>query len=83
MIDICSECDLDYKLEQCCGSNPDTGEYEEKIILGRRVNCCNFLDADGLCSVYDQPSLRPQKCEDYFCPRMNFIDTYSFITREK
>jgi Fe-S-cluster containining protein len=65
----CEECPLEDKVYECCGRFPDTGDsaYLE-IDAARGVYACPFLDAEGLCTIYEQ---RPLKCRSHSCPEFN------------
>ena len=62
---LCDVCELDYKLEYCCGSHPNTGESVALTVEGSEVRACPNLDENARCKIFDH---RPDEC--YFkCPK--------------
>ncbi len=67
-MNICETCDWDEKLLLCCPCFPETGERAGYTLPGGRiVAACVYLDASGLCSIYDS---RPERCRRFECDRM-------------
>ena len=71
-MEICLECDILEKIENCCSSHPETGKTVELILSGGLiVEACPNLNEDGECIVYDD---RPDACREYMCPRLYELD---------
>ena len=71
MKDLCYECEIDCKLEYCCGSHPETGESIPLTLNnGNQIMACPNLDSDGCCAVYNSSSM-PGACREYLCHKFN------------
>lgn len=66
MPNLCETCPIQTKIENCCGSNPDTGETRTVVFKksGLVVDVCNLLQNDGACASYEE---RPVDCASYLC----------------
>lgn len=70
-MDECYKCDIEYKVQYCCGSHPETGEMVA-LRIGREIfQACPELNESGDCTVHEN---RPDPCEKYECPKLNQID---------
>ncbi|MCF7861633.1 hypothetical protein K9M79_05285 [Candidatus Woesearchaeota archaeon] len=73
-MDDCYKCNIEYKIEYCCGSHPDTGISSTLELLdGRILNACPNLDHVGDCSIYNS---RPEPCKLYECPKSYESDLF-------
>ena len=69
---ICNDCDIEEKIAECCGSNPETGESALlTLYTGDIVEACPNLNADGYCMDYKN---RPGQCSSNQCYKINEMD---------
>lgn len=59
---ICERCPIDNKIEECCGSHPETGASKQLRIRKTRqiIEVCPELQTDGRCGDYLR---RPDACK--------------------
>lgn len=76
----CVNCDINYKVEYCCSSHPETGEsIALELFTGDVVGACPHLDSEGYCSTYD---IRPDGCREFSsCPRLGELDLVDLLRR--
>ncbi len=68
----CLDCNIEVKLDYCCGSHPDTGISQAlKLEDGLNIQACPNLNPYGDCGIYSD---RPQPCIDYQCPSLRQTD---------
>lgn len=76
-MEICFDCNIDYKLTHCCGSDPETRETKELVLEdGSIVSACPSLNELGLCDNYDE---RSGMCQDFQCRKWNERDLYEIM----
>ncbi len=73
-MELCRNCDIEYKIEECCGAFPETGKTRILTLNdGSSFEACLFLNAKGACRIYD---LLPESgpCKRSQCPRSYELD---------
>ncbi len=72
-MELCRNCNIEDKIEECCGAYPDTDRGTKvtkraRLKDGSVLEACTFLDRTGACAIYDElPEEGP--CRRSECPK--------------
>jgi hypothetical protein len=80
MEDICSNCNIDYKLTYCCHSNPETKETKVVFLRDSIRTVCPDFGIDGKCKDHVN---RPEDCREYECPRFSHVDLHDYFVKNR
>ncbi len=74
----CIDCDITFKVQYCCGSDPDTKKSVDLVLAdGLVVSACPSLNRDGGCNQYGS---RPDPCKEYIdCPNLEGVDLFDIL----
>jgi len=76
----CEDCPIEDKIYECCGRFPDTGESKFlRIDDTKGLYACPYLDANGLCTIYEN---RPLGCRDHYCGRFSSYTKIGLLYEE-